>query len=175
MEATFHGIVAAVGIVLGVVALVLFCKMKKWWNDCAGSDSHIQESTRRHWSRVRAGLRRRRVGDDLEGGYQRIIGIPLPEVPDIADVASPEVPAVHYSCGVQGDDGRVTGKFDRRAWKRVNNIRGECPLQIRRKDLIPGRLNYRLRSKRSYRTSSFSALLLGHNSDRLSRATLVNA
>ena len=79
MEATFHGIVAAVGIVLGVVALALFCKMKKWWNDCAGSDSHIQESTRRHWSRVRAGLRRRRVGGDLEGGYQRNIGIPLPK------------------------------------------------------------------------------------------------
>ena len=107
MEATFHGIVAAVGIVLGVVALALFCKMKKWWNDCAGSDSHIQKSTRRHWSRVRAGLRRRRVGGDLEGGYQHI-GITLPEVPDIADVASPEVPAVHYSCGVQGDDGRVS-------------------------------------------------------------------
>ena len=88
------------------------------------NENKIQESTRRHWSRVRAGLRRRRVGRDLEGGYQHI-GIPLPEVPDIADVASPEVPPVHYSCGVQRDDGRVTGKFDRRAWKRVNNIREE--------------------------------------------------
>ena len=107
MEAIFHVMVAVFGIALGVVALVLFCKMKKWWNDCAGSDSNIQESTRRHWSRVRAGLRGRRTGGDLEGGY-RHIGIPLPEMPDIADVAGPEVPAVLYSCGVQGNDGRVS-------------------------------------------------------------------
>ena len=71
------------------------------------NENNIQESTRRHWSRVRAGLRGRRTGGDLEGGY-RHIGIPLPEMPDITDVAGPEVPAVRYSCGVQGNDGRVS-------------------------------------------------------------------